>query len=174
MRIDSALRLGDTSRVMFWSAGEAVTYDMVSEQVTSRLSLWPDLSNSSACYLHPVTGRLVVFAGCQRREFLPRIIQSSDVTSHYLFNSTTLTDLCPVDAAVVWGGRLHLFTGCQVCVDGRGTFPVSQWDFPCFVDAAFAYDETLYVFKGDNYFKRSGNITTRGKILDWNIDLVQC
>lgn len=72
---------------------------------------------------------------------------------------------------------IHLsLPDCHVTPQDQEPIALADWGLPCNIDAALDDGDHVTVFKGNHYWKYTGqgNATLEGKTLDWRIDAVRC
>ncbi|CAG5117069.1 unnamed protein product, partial [Candidula unifasciata] len=171
VKLDAAVRIPGSETSFFFVGDQVLVYSHSKKsQVDSRPI--PSIYDGrvDAAYMPKNASILRIIKGCEMWQV------DAGNFSNVLTPRSQMSPCVQPDDAVVWQSRLYIFKGCYATLQGLEPIPLADWGLPCDIDAAFNNRDHIAIFKGNDYWKYTGqgNATRDGKTLDWTIDAVRC
>ncbi|BFZ20208.1 hypothetical protein BsWGS_23247 [Bradybaena similaris] len=171
VKVDAAVKVPGSDFSLFFVGDKILVYsDSKKSQINSRPLAGVLTNHIDAAYILPGTNTLRIIEGCEMWDV------EADSINRVVTPRSRMSPCVKPDAAVVWKSRLHIFKDCHVTPNDMAPIALALWGLPCNIDAALDNGDHLTVFKGNHYWKYTGqgNATLEGKTLDWRVDAVRC
>uniref|UniRef100_A0A0B6ZUV8 Uncharacterized protein n=1 Tax=Arion vulgaris TaxID=1028688 RepID=A0A0B6ZUV8_9EUPU len=171
VKVDAAVHVPDTNTSLFFVGSKILVYNLIKKaQVDSKFVPELSKSNVDTAFIVPNTSKIRILSGCESWDI--------DALSLELMVSERMqkSPCVHIDAAVVWQSKQYTFKECHVTIEGQEPIPLAEWGLPCHIDAVLHNEGNLIIFKGNNFWKYTGQgySIQEGRTLDWTIDAVRC